>query len=145
MCNDISKTSVLLRVSFYLQAIATFWLGYWSNQSLVFGVTNGTNWICHFSIILLLPLSILGLVDTLINDILPKRIKLKHALKIRHYVIMALAICYWVLILNSVSYRFNLAIIYYFGIQAIVLPLAAIEDVICRYGKPVLITGNDNE
>ncbi|BCG50051.1 hypothetical protein [Ralstonia phage RP13] len=133
----MSKYSpVLLRITLLLHCIATWNLSINSGDSLLYAMTHNTSWLCYVIAWALLPLSILGLIDTFINDICPKNIFIKYALKNRHYLHMALSICFGILIFNVVFYGFDIAAILYLAIQAIFIPLAAIDDVIHRYGKP---------
>lgn len=77
--------------------------------------------------------AILGLIDLTVNDLMPARFVIARALRDRHLVNMAISCCFAVLMWTCVKYDLPSAILPFYGVYAVFVPVAAFADVRKRF------------
>jgi hypothetical protein len=82
---------------------------------------------------LMVAFAVLGLLDVIINDILPESYSLARALHDRHLVSMGLSLCFGVEVFTEVKYNLSYAALPFFIIYAVLIPATAFVDVVKRY------------
>lgn len=80
-------------------------------------------------------LALLGSIDLLVNDLMPAHYTIPRALRDRHLVSMAIALCFSVEMFTAVSYNFSKAILPFYAVYALMVPISAFTDVRKRF-KP---------
>jgi hypothetical protein len=78
-------------------------------------------------------LALLGLIDLFVNDLLPERFVIARALHDRHLVNMAISCCFGVLMWTCVKYDLPTAILPFYAVYAVFVPVAAFADVRKRF------------
>lgn len=118
--NQGSVTLPLFRVAVSLIAITT-WL---SNGLLIKPVSVGG----EVLLVLLLLVGCIGLVDVLINDVLPSRFQWDMARRERHYLLAAMAFCYVAQMFVSYKNVTESGLIFYYLLNAFSLMVFAAFD-----------------
>jgi len=77
--------------------------------------------------------SVLGAIDLTVNDLMPDRFVLARALRDRHLVSMAIAGCFAVQMSTCVRYGLPVAILPFYGVHVLMVPVSAFVDVRKRY------------
>lgn len=80
-------------------------------------------------------LTVLGAVDLVVNDLMPDRFVIARALHDRHLVNMALAMCFAVQLWTCVRYQLSAAVVPFYLVYILFIPLSAFADVRKRYKK----------
>lgn len=75
----------------------------------------------------------LGAIDLLVNDLLPERFVISHALHYRHLVNMAIAGCFAVQMWTCVKYDLPDAILPFYAVYVLFVPISAFADVRKRF------------
>jgi hypothetical protein len=79
--------------------------------------------------------AVLGVVDLIVNDLMPERFVIKRALRDRHLVNMAMALCFAVQLWTCVRYQLPDAVLPFYVVFILFIPLSAFADVRKRYKK----------
>jgi hypothetical protein len=76
---------------------------------------------------------VLGMIDLFINDVLPDQFVLSRALHDRHLVSMSIAGCFAVQMSTCVRYEMPYAILPFYAVYVLIVPVSAFVDVRKRY------------
>jgi hypothetical protein len=130
--NRLLECGTLLRI--YTMVISLLYAFTMTTQpeSLLFTIAHAS----LFSLLVgyaMLALAALGLLDVIVNDILPDGYIIHRALHDRHLVSMALSLCFGVQLFTEVRYNLPPAAIPFFVTYVILIPAAAFADVRKRY------------
>jgi hypothetical protein len=79
--------------------------------------------------------TVLAVIDLVINDLMPDRFVLARALHDRHLVNMALALCFAVQLWTCIRYHLPDALVPFYLVYILFIPLSAFADVRKRYKK----------
>lgn len=79
--------------------------------------------------------TVLGLVDLVVNDVMPDRFVIARALHDRHLVNMGMALCFSVQLWSCVRYELPAAVVPFYAVYIVFIPLSAFADVRKRYKK----------
>lgn len=79
--------------------------------------------------------ALLGMIDMFVNDLLPARFVIARALHDRHLVNMAISCCFGILMWTCVKYNLPRAILPFYAVYAVLVPVAAFADVRRRFKK----------
>jgi hypothetical protein len=77
----------------------------------------------------------LGFVDLVVNDLLPDKFVITRALRDRHLVNMAISVCFAVQMWTCVRYQLPGAVLPFYALQVLAVPVSAFADVRKRYKK----------
>lgn len=130
----IFDCQVLLRVFILVQAGLFAYTGLREPDAMVFHVAHAD----RFTLMTMAGLAlftVLGVVDLVINDLLPERFVLQRALRDRHLVNMSMAMCFAVQMWTCARYEMPHAPIPFYVVQIVFIPLSAFADVRKRYKK----------
>ena len=130
----IFDCGVLLRVFILVQAALTAYMAFAHADTLVYQVAHAD----RFTLMTmggLVAFTALGVVDLVVNDLLPDRFVLARALHDRHLVNMAMAMAFAVQLWSCVRYELSAAVIPYYVVYILFIPLSAFADVRKRYKK----------
>lgn len=78
-------------------------------------------------------LTVISAIDVTINDLLPNRFVIRKALQERHLINMAITVCFAVQMWTCAKYGVSKYLLPFYGIQVILIPIAAFFDVHKRY------------
>lgn len=123
---------VLLRIYTMLVSGLYAYTGLYQSTTLVYGVAHAD----EFSLITmkcLAVLAVLGSIDLTINDLLPARFVILRALHDRHLVHMGIAACFGIQMYTCVVHQLPRAVLPFYGIYALLVPIAAFADIRARY------------
>lgn len=125
---------VLLRI-FILAHSAMFCYGALTQPALlVYRVAHAD----HFTLLATAALGMftaLSTIDLMVNDILPDAFFITRALRDRHLVNMAIAMCFAVQMWTCARYDFPAALLPFYALYTVLVPLSAFADVRKRYKK----------
>lgn len=77
--------------------------------------------------------AVLGMIDLVVNDLMPERFVIRRALQDRHLVNMGLSLCFAVQMFTTVRYELPLSAMPYYALYAVFIPLSAFADVQRRF------------
>ena len=132
----ILECSILLRVYTMLVSGLYCYTSFNYPDTIMYKVAH-VNEFATFAMATVGALAIVGLVDTLINDIMSDRFTFLDALHTRHLVLMGIPICFAIQIFTCVSAELSYAILPYYFIYIILVPLSAFIDVQKRHLKEI--------
>lgn len=75
----------------------------------------------------------LGIVDVIVNDILPERFVIRPALRDRHLVSMGIAVCFGVQMWTCVKYGLPDSPLPFYAVYVVLVPASAFADVRKRF------------
>jgi hypothetical protein len=130
----IFECNVLLRVFILVQAGLFSYTALVRPEALVYQVAHAD----RFTLMTMGGLAVftlLGVADLVVNDLLPDRFVLQRALRDRHLVNMALALCFAVQLWTCVRYQLPDAVLPFYAVYVLFIPLSAFADVRKRYKK----------
>jgi hypothetical protein len=128
------ECAVLLRVFILVQAGLFSYTAFEHPEALVYRVAH----MDRFTLATMAGLAIfavLGVVDLIVNDLMPERFVIKRALRDRHLVNMAMALCFAVQLWTCVRYQLPDAVLPFYVVFILFIPLSAFADVRKRYKK----------
>jgi hypothetical protein len=128
------QCNVMIRLFFMLQALVVGSSAAWGRGTLAYQIAH-FNASGMAAALLMMVCGVLGLVDLVVNDLMPDRFVIKYALRDRHLVNMVLSLCYCMLMFVAARYSFPIALLPYYGLSAVFIPLAAFADVHKRFNK----------
>jgi hypothetical protein len=134
MISRVLECGVILRLYTMIASGLYAWAGITQIDTLVYRVAHSD----EFSIATmyaLAVLSLLGAVDLFVNDLLPMRFVIHNALRDRHLVCMGIAGCFAVQMWTCVIYRLPLAVLPFYAVYVLLVPVAAFSDVRKRFKK----------
>ena len=132
----ILECSILLRVYTMLVSGLYYYTSFNYPDTIMYKVAHVDEF-ATFAMAIIGALAIVGMIDTLINDIMDERFTFMHALKTRHLVLMGIPICFAVQIFKCVSAELSYAILPYYLIYIVLVPLSAFIDVQKRHLKEI--------
>lgn len=130
------QCAVLLRVYTLLMCGLYSYTALVEPETLVYHVAHADN----FSTLTMMAMTIfavLGLVDLIVNDLLPDRYIIRRALRDRHLVNMGLAGCFGVQMWMCVKYQLPHALLPFYAVYVLLIPASAFADIHKRYNKKV--------
>jgi hypothetical protein len=130
----IFECGVLLRLYILLQAGLYAFTALLQEETQAYLVAHAD----RFTLMTMFGLSaftMLGFVDLVVNDLLPDRFVLSRALRDRHLVNMAIAVCFAVQMWTCVRYELPGAVLPFYALQVLAVPVSAFADVRKRYKK----------
>lgn len=130
----IFDCNVLLRIFILVQAGLFAETALVHPEAMVYQVAHAD----HFTLMTAGGLAIftmLGVIDLAVNDLMPARFVLKRALRDRHLVNMAIALCFTVQLWTCVRYNLPHAVLPFYLVFILFVPLSAFADVRKRYKK----------
>lgn len=130
---NLLKSNVLLRLVLKLFALITCYLGLFIPDALLYKIANQTDWMGYWSMVMVLPLSFFGLIDILVNDLLPDHFKNVVGLRFRHLVLGGLAVLFAIQIYTCARFGFSMASMSYYMLFVVFLPLSAMADMVLRF------------
>ena len=141
---NLLKSNVLLRLVLKLFALITFYFGLFIEDALLYKIANTTDWMGYWSMVAVLPLSLFGLIDILVNDLLPDHFTNTPGLQFRHLVLGGLAVLFAIQIYTCARHGFSLASMAYYMLFVVFLPLSAMADMVLRFrvADPPIMRGN---
>jgi hypothetical protein len=125
---------VLLRVFILVQAGLFSYTALVHPDALVYQVAHADRFTLA-TMAGLAAFTVLGTVDLFVNDLMPDRFVLARALHDRHLVNMAMAMCFAVQLWTCVRYELSPAIVPFYVVFILFIPLSAFADVRKRYKK----------
>lgn len=128
------ECGVLLRIYTLLMSGLYAVTGLVQTKTLTYAVAHADRF-ATWTMYALGALAVLGLIDMLVNDLLPPRFVLARALHDRHLVHMGIAACFAIQMSTCVHYSLPLAILPFYAVYAVLVPAAAFADVRKRYKK----------
>jgi hypothetical protein len=132
--NRFLECSVLLRVYTMLVAALYCYTSFNYPETIMYQVAHVDEF-ATFAMATLGALSVVGMVDMLINDVMPDKYIFLDALKTRHLVLMGIPICFAIQTFKCVTAGFSYAIIPFYLIYIVLVPLSAFVDVQKRHLK----------
>jgi hypothetical protein len=130
----IFDCNVLLRIYILVQAGLFAFTALVHQETLVYQVAHADRF-THMTMAGLVAFTVLGTVDLFVNDLMPDRFVIARALHDRHLVNMAMAMCFAVQLWTSVRYELSAAVIPFYVVHILFIPLSAFSDVRKRYKK----------
>jgi hypothetical protein len=128
----IFECGVLLRIFILVQTGLFSYTALVHPESLAYQVAHAD----RFTLMTMVGLAIftgLAAVDMVVNDLMPDRFVIARALHDRHLVNMALALCFAIQLWSCVRYRLPEAIVPFYVVYIVFIPLSAFADVRKRY------------
>lgn len=132
MINRALECGVLLRAYTMCQSALYAVTALTQEQTLLHTVAHANSFATN-TMYALLVLSVLGMVDLIVNDLLPDRFVIAYALRDRHLVNMGVAVCFMVQMWTCVKYQLPLSVLPFYAVYVILVPAAAFSDVRKRY------------
>lgn len=126
------ECGVLLRLYILLQAGLYAFTALAQDQAITYQVAHAD----RFTLVTMCGLCIftlLGFVDLVVNDLLPDRFVIARALRDRHLVNMAISGCFAVQMWTCVRYQLPGAVLPFYALQVLAVPVSAFADVRKRY------------
>lgn len=126
------ECSTMLRAYMMLSAALYAWTAITQDETLIYRIANydaaalGAMYAMGI-------LAALGLIDLLVNDLMPARFVIDRALQDRHLVNMGLSLCFAVQMFTTVRYDLPLSAMPYYALYAGFIPLSAFADVHRRF------------
>ena len=130
----IFECGVLLRLFIVTLSGLSAYTGLAEPESLMFQVAHADRF-THLTMGALAIFTALGFVDLFVNDLLPDRFVIAHALRDRHLVNMAIAGCFAVQMWTCVRYGLPRAVLPFYAVYVVFVPVSAFADVHKRYKK----------
>lgn len=87
----------------------------------------------YWTTVALAVFALLGFIDLFVNDLLPVRFVIARALRDRHLVNMGISMCFAILMWTCVKYDLPSAILPFYAVYAVFVPVAAFSDVRKRF------------
>jgi hypothetical protein len=128
----IFDCGVLLRVFILVLCALYAYTGLTQPESLIYQVAHADSF-TRYTMTGLAVLTALGVVDLFVNDLMPDRFVIARALRDRHLVNMALAMCFAVQLWTCIRYDLPNAIVPFYAVYILFIPLSAFADVRKRY------------
>lgn len=128
----IFECGVILRVLILVLSGLYAYTGLVQPDSLIYQVAHADTFTRN-AMVALAGLTALGVVDLFVNDLMPDQFVLARALRDRHLVNMALATCFAVQLWTCIRYDLPDAIVPFYAVYILFIPLSAFADVRKRY------------
>ena len=130
--NRILECSILLRLYTMAASGLYAYTSLFEPMTLTYQVAHADRF-AHMTMIGLAIFAALGAVDLIVNDLMPDRFVLARALHDRHLVSMAIAACFAVQMATSVHYNLSRAMLPFYCVYVLLVPMSAFADVHKRY------------
>lgn len=130
----IFDCGVLLRLYILIVSGLYAYAALVQRETLVYGVAHSDRFTLA-TMVGLVVLVALGFIDVFVNDLLPDRFVIARALHDRHLVGMAIAIAFAVQMWSCVRYQLPIAVLPFYAVQVLAVPMSAFADVRKRYKK----------
>lgn len=128
------ECGVLLRLYTMLMSGLYAYTGLTQADTITYRIAHANN-TAQAVMVALAIFAFLGMVDVLVNDIMPERFVIKPALRDRHLVSMGVASCFGVQMWTCVKYGLPDAPLPFYAIYVVLVPISAFADVRKRF-KP---------
>jgi hypothetical protein len=128
----ILECGVLLRLYTMTMSGLYAYTGLSQPETLTYAVAHADRF-AHMTMYGLAALTVLGLADLVVNDLMPDRYVIARALHDRHLVSMAIAGCFAIQMSTCVRYGLPHAILPFYGAYVLLVPVSAFVDVRKRY------------
>jgi hypothetical protein len=126
------ECGVLLRLFIITVSGLYAYTGLTQPESLIYLVAHADRF-THLTMGGLAIFTVLGFVDLFVNDLLPDRFVIAHALRDRHLVNMAIAGCFAVQMWTCARYGLPRAILPFYAVYVVFVPVSAFADVHKRF------------
>jgi hypothetical protein len=130
--NRLMECGVLLRAYTMVMSALYAYTALTQSGTLTYAVAHADRF-AHMTMYGLAVFATLGMIDLIINDVMPARFVLARALHDRHLVSMAIAGCFAVQMSTCVRYDLPGAILPFYGVYVLIVPVSAFVDVRKRY------------
>jgi hypothetical protein len=130
------ECSVLLRMYTMLMSLLYCYTSFNHPEMIMYQVAHA-NTFASLMMLVMGVLAVVGMVDILINDLMPDRFIFLQALKTRHLVLMGIPICFAVQISTCIEAGMSYAVLPFYLIYTVLVPLSAFVDVHKRHLKAV--------
>lgn len=128
------ECGVLLRLYTMLMSGLYCYTGLFVTGSQAYGIAHANN-LAFAAMAALGAFALVGAVDVFVNDILPDRYVIEHALRDRHLISMGMAGCFGIQMWTCVKYGLPDAPLPFYAIYVVLVPVSAFADVRKRF-KP---------
>jgi hypothetical protein len=126
------ECGVLLRLFIIILSGLYAYTGLTQPESLIYLVAHADRFTL-MTMVGLAVFTVLGAVDLMVNDVMPARFVIARALHDRHLVNMAIAGCFAVQMWTCVKYNLPRAILPFYAVYVVFVPVSAFADVRKRF------------
>lgn len=134
MIARVLDCGVLLRLYTMFASGLYAWAGITQTETLAFRVAHADSF-ATATMFGLAAFALLGIIDLIVNDLMPERFVIARALHDRHLVSMAIALSFAVQMFTCVRYHLPNAILPFYAMYVALVPASAFVDVHKRYKK----------
>ena len=132
------ECSVLLRMYTMLMSLLYCYTSFNHSETIMYQVAH-VNTFASITMGVMGVLAVIGMIDILINDLLPDSFVFLKALQTRHLVLMGIPICFAVQISTCIEADISYAVLPFYLIYTVLVPLSAFVDVHKRHLKAVCL------
>ena len=126
------ECSIMLRAYMMLSAALYAITGITQPETLIYRIANHDK-TALAAMYVMGVFAVLGMIDLVVNDLLPDRFVIRRALHDRHLVSMGLSLCFAVQMFTTVRNGLPLSTVPYYALYAVFIPLSAFADVHRRF------------